>query len=208
VVSQVPTISGWQTTLRRTPPPALASRRREHSADRLERFRGGVPKTVPMVADPAEGGPASHASADAWEFFTGKNAPPEDQWRFRKWRDELTLRSLEMYSEYEPGSFIERIGPTPLLMIVGDRTSSARRISHSTRSTAAVSPSGSSCTRAVTSPPTPINSSARPARRPTGSPSTCDRPAKTAPSQRGDFEKMCHRWKFAGLWHATLTGMA
>ena len=121
VVSQVPTISGWQTTLRRTPPPALASRRREYSADRLERFRGGVPKTVPMVADPAEGGPASHASADAWEFFTGKNAPPEDQWRFRKWRDELTLRWREMYSEYEPGSFIERIGPTPLLMIVGDR---------------------------------------------------------------------------------------
>jgi fermentation-respiration switch protein FrsA (DUF1100 family) len=120
VVSQVPTISGWETTLRRTPPQALAGRRRDFDADRLERFRGGSPKTVPMVVDPSEGGPASHASADAWEFFTGQSSPPEDQWRFAKWRNEVTLRSLELYSEYEPGSYVERIAPTPLLMIVGD----------------------------------------------------------------------------------------
>jgi fermentation-respiration switch protein FrsA (DUF1100 family) len=121
VVSQVPTISGWQTTLRRTAPPALAAQREAFDADRHERFRGGAPKTVPMVVNPGEGGAASHASADAWDFFTGKNARPEDQWRFRKWRNEVTLRSLELYSEYEPGSFIKRIAPTPLLMIVGDR---------------------------------------------------------------------------------------
>jgi fermentation-respiration switch protein FrsA (DUF1100 family) len=75
---------------------------------------------VPMVVDPTEGGAASHASADAWEFFTGQHAPPEDKWRFDKWRNEITLRSLELYSEYEPGSYVERIGPTPLLMILGD----------------------------------------------------------------------------------------
>jgi fermentation-respiration switch protein FrsA (DUF1100 family) len=57
---------------------------------------------------------------DAWEFFTGKHAPQEDRWRFEKWRNEITLRSLEMYSEYEPGAFIERIAPTPLLMVLGD----------------------------------------------------------------------------------------
>ena len=119
VVSQVPTISGWQSTLRRMAPPILAGQRKQFDADRLERFRGGEPKMVPMVVDPAEGGAASHASADAWEFFTGKNAPPEDEWRFEKWRNEITLRSLELYSEYEPGSFIERIAPTPLLMVVG-----------------------------------------------------------------------------------------
>jgi uncharacterized protein len=120
VVAQVPTISGWQSTLRRTPPQALADQRRGFDADRLERFRGGPPKMVPMVIDPGDSGPASHGSSDAWEFFTGQSSPPEDQWRFRKWCNEITLRSLELYSEYEPGSYIERIGPTPLLMVVGD----------------------------------------------------------------------------------------
>jgi hypothetical protein len=120
VVSQVPTISGWESTLRRTAPSALVEQRRGFDADRRERFRGGAPKMVPMVVDPSESGLASHASSDAWAFFTGQLSPSEDRWRFDKWRNEITLRSLELYSEYEPGSFIERVAPTPLLMVVGD----------------------------------------------------------------------------------------
>lgn len=50
----------------------------------------------------------------------GQLSPPEDQWRFAKWSNEITLRSLELYSEYEPGSYVERIAPTPLLMVGGD----------------------------------------------------------------------------------------
>ena len=111
VVAQVPTISGWESTLRRTPPPAMVDQRRMFDADRLDRFRGGAPKMVPMVVEPSGGGLASHASSDAWAFFTGQLSPPEDQWRFSKWCNEITLRSLELYSEYEPGSFVERIGP-------------------------------------------------------------------------------------------------
>ena len=120
VVSQVPTISGWQTTLRRNAPSALPAQRDAWDADRLERYKGHPPKMVPMVVDPAAGGAASHASADAWNFFTGKNAPEADKWRFKRWRNEVTLRSLEMYSEYEPGACIERIAPIPLLMVVGE----------------------------------------------------------------------------------------
>lgn len=120
VVAQVPTISGWESTLRRTPPQALPEQRRAFDADRRERFRGRPPKMVPMVVDPSESGLASHASSDAWQFFTGQLSPPEDQWRFAKWSNEITLRSLELYSEYEPGSYVERIAPTPLLMVGGD----------------------------------------------------------------------------------------
>ena len=36
----------------------------------------------------------------------------------RAYRNEVTLRSLELLTEYEPETFIHRIGPTPLLMIV------------------------------------------------------------------------------------------
>ena len=31
----------------------------------------------------------------------------------------MTLRSVELLTEYEPGSYIERISPTPLMMVVG-----------------------------------------------------------------------------------------
>ena len=37
----------------------------------------------------------------------------------RNWRNEITLRSWEHYDRYEPAAFIDRISPTPLLMIVG-----------------------------------------------------------------------------------------
>ena len=67
---------------------------------------------VPVVtADPA--GMAALPTADSWEWFTatGKTRAPS-------WRNEVTLRTLEMLSEYEPGSYVERISPTPLLMII------------------------------------------------------------------------------------------
>lgn len=120
VVSQVPTISGYETTFRRNRPDQWAKLRQQFDEDRKARFQGLSPKLVPMISD-GTAKDASHASPDAWAFFTGADAPPSDQWRFEKWRNEITLRSIEMYSEYEPGSYIKRISPTPLLMIIGDK---------------------------------------------------------------------------------------
>ena len=34
------------------------------------------------------------------------------------WRNEVTLRSLELFQGYEPGEYLKRIAPTPLLMVV------------------------------------------------------------------------------------------
>ncbi len=120
VVSQVPTISGWQSMLRRVQPADWIALRAQFDQDRQNRFNGLSPKLVPMITNPDDKGTASHASRDAWDFFTGHLSSPEDQWRFAKWRNEVTLRSVEMYSEYEPGNYIERIAPMPLLMIVAD----------------------------------------------------------------------------------------
>lgn len=119
VVSQVPTISGYQTMLRRTRPDQWQALRSKFDADRNTRYQNKPPTIVPMITID-NSNTVSHASSDASDFFTGKNAAETDQWRFLKWRNEITLRSIEMYSEYEPGSYITRISPIPLLMIIGD----------------------------------------------------------------------------------------
>jgi hypothetical protein len=80
-------------------------------ADRAARFRGEPPVLVKMVS--TEGSEQSaYTSADTLEFFQPKAeiAPT--------WRNEITLRSVEMSREYEPGIYVPRISPTPLLMIV------------------------------------------------------------------------------------------
>lgn len=34
------------------------------------------------------------------------------------WRNEVTLHSVEMFTEYEPGAVIAQVSPTPLLIVV------------------------------------------------------------------------------------------
>ncbi|KVN62537.1 alpha/beta hydrolase [Burkholderia stagnalis] len=115
VVSQVPTISGYQSALRRTRSdlvPALLARFDE---DRAHRFAGGTPVMLPAVSDDPQVACAM-AGADAFRFFTESAA------RFApNWKNEVTLRSAEMARENEPGQYVARISPAPLLMIVADQ---------------------------------------------------------------------------------------
>jgi len=113
VVAQVPTISGLRTFLRRVPPGAVASVRADFARDRAARMTGKAPEMRQVI--PAQGAPGIYGGADAVAFWTSaaEIAP--------SWRNEVTLRSLELASEYEPGMVIDRIGPTPLLMIVADK---------------------------------------------------------------------------------------
>lgn len=114
VVAQVPTISGGAGSLRRTRADQMAASRIRFDGDRKNRFAGKPPGTMPLVAeDPMTA--CFNGGADAWAFFQEslKVAPAR--------KNEVTLRSAEMLREYEPGSYIERISPTPLLMIVGNR---------------------------------------------------------------------------------------
>jgi fermentation-respiration switch protein FrsA (DUF1100 family) len=112
VVSQVPLVSGSANLAELVRADFRAGFREQFDADRAARFAGDPPTMVPVVAeDPLA--PSALPTPDSWTWFieTGKTRAPA-------WRNEVTLRSVEMLGEYEPGTYIGRITPTPLLMIV------------------------------------------------------------------------------------------
>ncbi|OLT00100.1 acetylxylan esterase [Pseudonocardia sp. CNS-004] len=112
VVSQVPLVSGSANVAELVRADFRAGFREQFDADRAARFAGDPPAMVPVVAeDPLA--PSALPMPDSWTWFieTGKTRAPA-------WRNEVTLRSVEMLGEYEPGTYIGRITPTPLLMIV------------------------------------------------------------------------------------------
>jgi fermentation-respiration switch protein FrsA (DUF1100 family) len=115
VVSQVPLISGWRLALRLIRSDMIAPVREQFDADREARFAGKPPAMIPVVSnDPAAASALPTADSYQWFIETGRTRAPA-------WRNEVTLRSVEMFTEYEPGVHIDRIAPTPLLMVVAAR---------------------------------------------------------------------------------------
>jgi hypothetical protein len=114
VVSQVPLVSGSANIRDLVRADFRAGFREMFDADRAARYAGDPPAMVPVVAeDPLA--PSALPTPDSWTFFTetGKTRAPS-------WRNEVTLRTVEMLGEYEPGSYLARISPTPLLMLVAE----------------------------------------------------------------------------------------
>jgi hypothetical protein len=110
VVAQVPTISGYEQSLRRVAPDQLPALEASFLDDERRRFRGEPPATQAVVsADPATR--AAYRSADAIAFY---NQPVPDG----VWENVMTVRSSRAARMYEPGTWISRVSPTPLLMIV------------------------------------------------------------------------------------------
>ncbi|GAA5168797.1 alpha/beta hydrolase [Pseudonocardia eucalypti] len=112
VVSQVPAISGSGVLSRFIRPDFLPHTRAALDGDRLQRFTGGEPTMLPAVT-PDPMAQAAMPSTEAYQWFSKTSAE-----RAPNWKNEITARSLELLTEYEPGSWISRIAPTPLLMIV------------------------------------------------------------------------------------------
>ena len=112
VVSQVPLISGLRNAKRLVRSDLLAVTRAAFDADREARYRGDSPGTLPVVSeDPSV--PCALPTEDSLRFFKEVHES-----RAPSWRNEVTLRSIEMFWEYEPGWYISRICPTPFMLAV------------------------------------------------------------------------------------------
>src|SRR3954463_8672737 len=111
VVAQVPLISGHENARRLIRSDLIAPTQAMFEADREARYRGEAPAMIPVVAP--EGEPCALPTADSHQWFTTSGAE-----RAPSWINECTLRSIELFWEYEPGTYLPWISPTPLLMVV------------------------------------------------------------------------------------------
>lgn len=114
VVAQVPAVNGSATMRRLVRGDAIVGLADAFEADRVARFGGAAPMMIPVVAQDATD-PCVLPGRDSFAFFDGSRA------RAPSFRNEVTLRSVEMIAEYEPGAYAHLIAPTPLLLIVADQ---------------------------------------------------------------------------------------
>lgn len=112
VVAQVPTIDGFESGQRRVSPDAVNGLEAKFSADERAQFRGEAPAMQPIVNVQAGAGP--YGATDAVSFYL--QPIPADVWT-----NEVTVRSTRWFRMYVPGAFIERVSPTPLLMVVAQQ---------------------------------------------------------------------------------------
>ena len=114
VVAQVPTISGFEQGLRRIPPENAAAIEKLFDDDERAQLRGEPPRRQAIVgSDPAV--PASYRAPDAIDFYLQPGVPAQ------AWENHVTVRSTRAARMYEPGNWIARVSPTPLLMVTAMR---------------------------------------------------------------------------------------
>lgn len=114
VVAQVPIVSGYEQSLRRVPPEARAAQQALFNEDERAQLRGEPPMLQRVVSlDPAVR--AVYRSTDMLAFHDAYEIPdgvePSEY---------VTIRSSKLSQMYEPGQWIPRIGPKPLLMVVAE----------------------------------------------------------------------------------------
>lgn len=111
VVSQVPLISGYNNFRRLVRYDLISGVQAMFDADRRQRAAGGAPAMIPVVAD--AGAPSALPTQESYDWLVKIGLP-----KAPGWRNEVTLKSVEMFTEYFPGNFIPYIAPTPFMMIV------------------------------------------------------------------------------------------
>jgi fermentation-respiration switch protein FrsA (DUF1100 family) len=114
VVSQIPTISGYEQGRRRNPAPEDRAHLQQRFYDDMRaQLHGAEPSRQLLIStDPSVPGAYRDPEMAAYEA----RHPLESPARFDH---KITLRSTQKAQSYDPGVWVPRISPTPLMMIVG-----------------------------------------------------------------------------------------
>ena len=112
VVSQVPFISGQETMSATLPPEGKEALFRMLEKERRSLAAGNAPATVPVCTDDPS------KPLDAPGRLSHRYFNHYVETRQLDWPNRVTVRSLDLRLEYEAMPYLERISPTPLLMIV------------------------------------------------------------------------------------------
>ena len=114
IVSQVPAVAGLPTFQRLVPAYVWPDLLGMIDADRRARFAGEEPTRIPVVSnDPAVPSALPGLDTYEWVMKAAKDVPG--------YRNEVTVRSLDLCFEYAPEAFLERIAPTPIMMTIADQ---------------------------------------------------------------------------------------
>lgn len=112
VTSQVPVVDGDANFRQLVRADFVDGARAGFDADRRARYAGQPPAMIDVVnEDPMAA--SALPTPDSYEWFIGTH-----KLRAPSYVNSCTLRSVERFSEYQPGAYIRLIAPTPLLMCV------------------------------------------------------------------------------------------
>ncbi|MHC2298038.1 alpha/beta hydrolase [Rhizobium mongolense] len=112
IVSQVPTIDGHAAGLRRVSPENVSHLEELFAADDRAQLRG-EPLATQVIVSTETAQNSSYKATDAVDYYL-KKAPPG------LWENKVTLRSTRWARMYAPGEWVDRVSPTPLLMLVAE----------------------------------------------------------------------------------------
>ncbi|KAA0695406.1 alpha/beta hydrolase [Neorhizobium sp. P12A] len=112
IVSQVPTIDGHTAGSRRVSPENVAHLEELFAADDRAQLRG-EPLATQVIVSTETAQNSSYKATDAVDYYL-KKAPPG------LWENKVTLRSTRWARMYAPGEWVDRVSPTPLLMLVAE----------------------------------------------------------------------------------------
>ena len=112
VSSQVPMVDGDANFRQLVRADFVAGAREGFNEDRRARFQG-EPAAMMDVVNEDPMAPSALPTPDSYEWFIGTQ-----QLRAPSFVNSCTVRSVERFSEYQPGAYLRLIAPTPLLMCV------------------------------------------------------------------------------------------